>query len=206
MVVGVGITMRDWQTTRLVDLLRRQLDEAWRVIEPNLVGLTDDEYFWEPVVGCWGVRRRSEATTSLVWGKGEWVVENSWTPPSPPPFTTIGWRLMHAYDCTNDYVSRGLWLGPASWNDTEVPGSAAGAVEMMTSLISSVGDRLAALDDSALERGSEGDAERPAWAAVSFAFLELTHHCAEVGVLRSLFRAGAASAASGNVCGVSTAR
>src|SRR5215471_124332 len=45
------------------------LDRAW-------LGLADDELFWEPVAGAWGVRRREDCTT----------VE---------PLTTIGWLFWH---------------------------------------------------------------------------------------------------------------
>ncbi|BBY63001.1 hypothetical protein MHEL_12440 [Mycolicibacterium helvum] len=35
-----------------------QLDWHWRnVLRPGLAGLTDDEYFGEPVNGCWTVHR-----------------------------------------------------------------------------------------------------------------------------------------------------
>ena len=125
----------------------------------------------------------------LVWGKGEWVVENSWTPPSPPPVTTIAWRLLHGYDCQNDFIARGLHLGPQDWNDIGVPGHAAGAVALMSGLLRRIDGRLAeaGTDDERLRRPADGD-DRPAWAAVSYGFLEATHHCAEIGVLRDLYR------------------
>jgi hypothetical protein len=181
------VHVRDWDTTRLADVLRWQLRDAWAVIERNLEGLTDEEYFWEPASGCWSVRRRSETTAPLVWGKGEWVVENSWNPPSPPPVTTIAWRLLHAYDCLNDFFARGLHLGRQDWNDIEVPGEARGAVNLITDLAGRIDETLATVEDELLRRQAEND-QRPAWAAVTFSFLEATHHCAEIGVLRDLFR------------------
>ena len=49
--------------------------------------LTDDEFFWEPVPHCWTVRRD---------GRGHWAPDYPEPPhPEPPPFTTIGWRLVH---------------------------------------------------------------------------------------------------------------
>jgi len=179
--------VRDWGTTRLADALRHQLTDAWAVIEPNLAGLTDEEYLWEPpgASGCWGIRLRDEAAAPLVWGKGEWVVESSWEPPTPPPFTTVGWRLMHGYDCLNDYFARGMHLGLKDWNDIEVPGHAAEAVALMTDLVLTIDETLGAIDDELLRRQAEHD-PRPAWATVQFGMLEATHHCAEVGVLRSL--------------------
>lgn len=29
-------------------------------IRPRLTGMTDDEYFWEPVAGCWSLRPDTE--------------------------------------------------------------------------------------------------------------------------------------------------
>ncbi|HEX7166409.1 MAG TPA: DinB family protein [Acidimicrobiales bacterium] len=189
--MGSDKHVREWSTTRVADVLRWQLRDAWAVIEPNVRGLTDEEYFWEPAPGCWGVRRRSEATAPLVWGKGEWVVENSWNPPSPPPFTTIGWRLMHGYDCMNDYFfGRAMRTGEQDWNDIEVPGHAADAVALLADLVARIDGTLREIDDEVLRSpaDSDGDDPRPAWAAATFAFLEATHHCAEIGVLRDLYR------------------
>lgn len=60
------------------------------------------------------------AATELVWGKGDWIVENSWDP--PPPVTTISWHLMHGYDCLNVYVGRGgLHIALQDWNEIEIP-------------------------------------------------------------------------------------
>nr|BFE77476.1 hypothetical protein GCM10020093_000770 [Planobispora longispora] len=43
-------------------LLTEQLDWHWENhLRPGLDGLTDDEYFWEPVDGCWSVRPRGAA-------------------------------------------------------------------------------------------------------------------------------------------------
>ena len=39
-------------------LLVGQLEFYWDVhLRPRLDGLSDEEYFWEPVEGCWSLRR-----------------------------------------------------------------------------------------------------------------------------------------------------
>ena len=49
----------DW-THELVE----QLDLHWTShLRPRLDALTDEQYLWEPVAGCWSVRPRAEATT-----------------------------------------------------------------------------------------------------------------------------------------------
>ncbi|MBC8076520.1 MAG: DinB family protein, partial [Chloroflexales bacterium] len=45
-------------TPRLVSLLA-QFDFARERLANRLVGLTDDEYLWEPVPHCWSIRPRS---------------------------------------------------------------------------------------------------------------------------------------------------
>ena len=45
-------------TAQLAD----QLDWHWRnALRPRLEGLTDDEYFWEPVRDCWTLHRDGAA-------------------------------------------------------------------------------------------------------------------------------------------------
>ena len=59
-------------------------DYSAGVLLDRLQGLTDDEYFWEPVPGCWTVTRDDEG----------WAATND-PEADPAPFTTIAWRLWH---------------------------------------------------------------------------------------------------------------
>src|SRR5688500_4963295 len=67
-------------------LLLAHLDCAWDLLRPRLDGLTDEEYLWEPVPGCWSVRRQDDGTVQVDWAAPA---------PDPPPFTTIAWRICH---------------------------------------------------------------------------------------------------------------
>ncbi len=81
----------DW-TRELVE----QLDWHWRVqLRPRLEGLTDAEYLWEPVPGCWSIRPRGEAVSAMAAGAGDWVADIEFPEPDPAPVTTIAWRLGH---------------------------------------------------------------------------------------------------------------
>ncbi|GGW99066.1 hypothetical protein GCM10010297_21210 [Streptomyces malachitofuscus] len=62
------------RTDRL-GLLLDQFDQAREMAEVRLTGLGDDEYRWEPVPGCWSIRRRAEAVTPRAFGPGEWVLD-----------------------------------------------------------------------------------------------------------------------------------
>jgi hypothetical protein len=71
------------------------LQRAWH-------GLSDDELFWEPIAGSWGVRRRAECQTPTPFGDGDWVVDfdadlvmAAIQGNAVEPLTTIGWLMWH---------------------------------------------------------------------------------------------------------------
>jgi hypothetical protein len=68
--------------------LSGQFDLQWNLAHgPSLETLTDEEYLWEPVPGCWSIRPTGPG------GCGEF--EQAWPDPEPAPVTTIAWRLSH---------------------------------------------------------------------------------------------------------------
>src|SRR2546421_10657716 len=88
--ISLGSVNIDWPTQ-----LAEQLDWHWdNHLRPKLAGLADDEYFWEPVAGCWNVRSRSLGDTAAP-GSGSYTVDFAWPEPNPAPVTTIAWRLAH---------------------------------------------------------------------------------------------------------------
>ena len=64
-------------------------DYVWTRLTERLGGLTDEEYFWEPVPGCWSLRQDSSGRWRLDGGGGGGPA------PDPVPVTTIAWRLGH---------------------------------------------------------------------------------------------------------------
>ncbi|GAB3470131.1 DinB family protein [Actinophytocola sediminis] len=63
------------RTDRLGVLLD-QFDRAREMAQVRLAGLGDEEYLWEPVAGCWSIRRRDAAVTPRAFGPGEWVLDS----------------------------------------------------------------------------------------------------------------------------------
>lgn len=122
-------------TQEVVSLVLDEFDLAHGLLHERLAGLTDEEFFWEPVVGCWTVRRKrpdDQYVTDYgqvgINGKGEWVSDYAIPDPAPPPFTTIAWRLVHiAYDAWmwEDHV---FGDGRLFWDDYEIPHDADSAV------------------------------------------------------------------------------
>jgi hypothetical protein len=65
--------------------LTKAFDYAWDRFLGRLEGLGDAEHFWEPVPGCWSVRRGAD---------GRWAMDGG-PAPEPAPVTTIAWRIGH---------------------------------------------------------------------------------------------------------------
>ncbi len=167
------------------------LDEAWLVIEPNLDGLTNAEYLWEPEPGWWSVRHVEGVRTSACWGAGDWRVEVDFEQQNPPP-TTIAWRLMHAYDCFRDYTGQALGQPPVDWNSIVVAAEATEAALMMRNALHEAKQQLLGTSDEQLTRKTASDDAAPQRRPVQLlnkAFVELISHTAEVGTLRAMYRA-----------------
>jgi hypothetical protein len=71
------------------------LNRAW-------TDLTDDEFFWEPLPGSWGVRQRNECRTPTPFGKGDWVADfdadvagRAVLGEATEALTTVGWLMWH---------------------------------------------------------------------------------------------------------------
>jgi hypothetical protein len=63
-------------------------DHVWDRFNDRLEGRDDDEYFWEPVAGCWSLRRQTDGSWALDGDDGASVGAD-------PPLTTIAWRVNH---------------------------------------------------------------------------------------------------------------
>jgi hypothetical protein len=179
----------DWNS-ELLD----QLEQHWaNQLRPRLEGLTDDEYFWEPVPGCWSIRRRAEATTPLAAGHGELVIDFALPPPDPAPVTTIAWRLAHII--VGCFASRAAahFGGPAAAPWTwEYAATAAGALRQLDEAHDAWVNGVRSLDTDGLARlcgPAEGPfAESPMAALVLHIHREVLHHGAEVSLLRDLYQ------------------
>ena len=105
-------------TDQLVDQLAFQWDGYFR---PRLDGLTDEQYLWEPVDGCWSIRQRSEAVTSHAIGEGPNAIDYVVPEPEPAPFTTIAWRMGHmsigvfGERASNHFGDKDVSYGATAW-------------------------------------------------------------------------------------------
>jgi DinB superfamily len=177
--------------------LAEQLDWHWQnQLRPRLAGLTDREYFWEPVRGCWSVRKRGTSTAPRAAGAGEYQYEFAYPSPepNPPPVTTIAWRLAHVIVGVFGARNAGHFGGPpVDWGTFDYAGTAGEALVQLDSAYDTWIKGVRGLGDDGLARQC-GPAEGP-YAEYSLAALvlhinrEALHHGAEIALLRDLFRA-----------------
>lgn len=177
-------------TARLVG----QLSFYWDFhLAPRLAGLTDDEYLWEPVEGCWSLRPT---------GDGRWHLERGSTEPGTGPLTTIAWRMTHVTVEVLESRYRAFFggEGPDQWAPGErlldagaLPGTADAAVAELTAAYGRWRDAIAALPEEELLRplGPKGAdfAADPMAELVLHLNREVMHHGAEIALMRDLYAA-----------------
>jgi hypothetical protein len=160
-------------------------DYVWDRFTARLSGLTDDEYRWEPVDGCWTIRRDE---------RGTWVLDGppaGAAEPDPPPVTTIAWRIGHVGGSALPGFAARLFpdLGPT--DGPALPGSVAGVPDFLDASYRWWRAGLAGLTDAALAQPLG-----PAWGPYSESSVadlalhvldEVVHHAAEIALLRDLY-------------------
>lgn len=177
----------DWSA-----LIVGQLEFYWDVhLRPRLDGLTDDEYFWEPVEGAWSVRPDKD---------GHWVLDSASPEPVPAPVPTIAWRMMHL-------AAEGLYnrasaffgddpFGGIDMNDprrvpVDLPANAAGAIAFLEGAYTTWYAGISALTTEQMTRelGPKGGrfASDSMAALVVHLNREIMHHGGEIGLLRDLY-------------------
>jgi hypothetical protein len=179
----------DW-----VQQLAEQADWHWRVqLRPRLDGLTDDEYFWEPVGGCWNVRRRGQGAAPISAGSGDFTIDFAWPQPEPPPLTTISWRLAHVIvGCLVMRTASHFGGPPADYDTFPYAGTADAALGQLDEAYGNWLDGVRGLGADGLARPcgpAEGPfADAPMAALVLHINREVIHHGAEISLLRDLYQ------------------
>ncbi len=179
----------DW-THELVE----QLDWHWQILRRRWESLTDEEYLWEPVDGCWSLRPRADAVTPMAAGAGDVVADFQDPEPQPAPVTTIAWRMGHiAIGVFGTRAADHFGDGDVGYLSTEWSLTARGGLDLLDRHYDAWMGGVRKLDTAGLERPC-GPAEGP-YADYPFASLvlhisrEAIHHGAEINLLRDLYRA-----------------
>jgi hypothetical protein len=172
-----------------------QLEWHWdNQLRPRLDGLTDEEYFWTPVPGCWTISHRGQSTAPISVGAGEFTMDYAMPPNDPEPVTTIAWRLAHII--VGVFASRNAthFGGPATdWPSWEYAATAAGALKQLDEVHAAWIAGVRGLGDEGLARcvgPAEADgeyADMPMASLVLHIHREVIHHGAEIALLRDLY-------------------
>jgi hypothetical protein len=164
-------------------------DEVWRRVNARFDGLSDDEFHWEPVAGCWSIRERSDGT---------WAADGAPQRLDPEPFTTIAWRLWHLIDMYGENRAP-MWLGVPQQGDAiglddphgAPPSNAADALVLLDRAHARWDAHLALANDELLAEKigpvAGRFAESSKGAYVLHMLDEFVHHGAEIALLRDLW-------------------
>ena len=163
-----------------VELLREELEDAYRMIRDRVEGLADEEFWWAPVDDAWTVRETEHGT---------WAADYEEPDPDPAPITTIGWRLVHVAECKLMYHEYAFGEARLTWPELDSPHTATDAITSLERGHRLLVQSLDGLDDPALHRPVKTNwgESWPAWRI----FWTMTHHDlwhgGEIGALRDLF-------------------
>lgn len=178
----------DWNA-ELVD----QLESHWQhQLRPRLDGLTDAEYFWPPVPGCWTIRRRGESPAPVPPGAGEFTMDDARPQDGREPVTTIAWRLAHLIDVFGSPAAAHFAASPGSQPAIGYSGTAHGALRQLDDGHDGWVRDVRALGTAGLAR-PQGSLSPPEYAAaplarlILYTNLEVIHHGAEICLLRDLY-------------------
>ncbi len=182
--------MADRPTTDLRVAVLDVFDDVWSTMIARLTGIPTDEYLWEPAPGCWSVRAGTDGCPRVDGFRTREL--------DPAPVTTIAWRVHHiAVDCLDSYSQRAFGRVGASvagdeWH-LDPARAAADAERAWACFRSGAGDRTQ--DEWWHELGDEwGPFERHSLLdLVLHALHEVTHHAAEIALMRDLYAGGVVS-------------
>jgi DinB superfamily len=178
----------DWNA-ELVD----QLESHWQQqLRPRLNGLTDDEYFWQPVPGCLTISRRGRNSAPVSLGEGEFTMDYAPGPHDREPVTTIAWRLAHLIDVFGPAAVPHFGDGGDGHPAVHYPGTAEGALRQLDDGHDAWITDVRGLGAAGLAR-PQGALSPPAFAdapmarLVLYNHMEVIHHGAEICLLRDLY-------------------
>jgi hypothetical protein len=178
----------DWNSEVL-----NQIETHWQQrLRPRLDGLSDEEFFWQPVPGCWTISRRGESQAPISYGSGEFTWDYGPKSDDSEPMTTIAWRLGHVIECLAS-MNGSHFGGPQTSVETiAYPGTAREALQQLddsyavwVSGVRSLGNAGLAQPQGAKSPAEFADA--PVARLVLYTSVEVFHHGAEICLLRDLY-------------------
>jgi hypothetical protein len=194
---------------------RFTLNRAWN-------GLTDDEFLWEPMPGCWTVRPVEETRTPTPFVVGAWAADfdvdlaaasNPSEGKVTEPLTSIAWLFWHIGSMPGRTAQLDFLGGDrtteSGWTSPYIAGhpiftTADEAVGAMRAGWRQIGAALRSASDEQLEHpvrfwGYGGPGPMGTGAQVIASVLnEVSHHGTQICVLRDLYRLRAGASIEDN--------
>lgn len=172
----------DTECMNVMASLLRTMDDTWDQLSGRLEGLAVNEYLWAPVADCWTVRSVNGVATA----------DRAETDPVPAPVTTIAWRMWHlSVDALDSYSSRVFDRTGTGLTGRQFVLEPEAAMALLT-------DAWDVFRTGIESVGSDGLADLlgPTWGPYAdsnhldlalHAHREMTHHGAEIALLRDLY-------------------
>lgn len=155
--------------------------ETYGRLRSRLEGLTDDEFFWQPIAGCWTIYQDP---------RGRWTYHYAIPDPVPAPVTTLGWQLVHLATCKVMYHEWAYGAARLTWPELEIPHTAASAIGLLDQGHALLQDDLHGLQESDLDapRNTNWGEIWPAWRIFWVLVDHDALHGGVIGYLRDLYR------------------
>jgi hypothetical protein len=167
------------------------LESHWQHrLRPRLDGLSDEEYFWQPVPDCWTISRRRASTAPMALGSGDFTWDFGET--GTEPVTTIAWRLAHLTVGFAEMTGTHFGGPPTRAATFDYAGTAEQALRQLDHAHDEWVVGVRGLGDTGLA-APQGPTVPPEFAdapmarLVLYTSVEIVHHGAEICLLRDLY-------------------
>ena len=156
------------------------MDQVYARVRARLEGLTDDEFFWQPVPDSWTIYQDR---------RGRWTYHYALPEPQPARVTTIGWQLVHLATCKLMYHEWAFGAARLTWPELEIPHTASGALALLEHGQALLQDDLEAASESQLDvpRRTNWGELWPAWRIFWTMIDHDALHGGAIGQLRDLY-------------------
>jgi len=149
-------------------------------LRARIEGLTDDEFFWQPVPNSWTIYEDRP---------GHWTYHYTIPDPDPAPATTIGWQLVHLGTTKVMYHEWAYGDARLTFPQIEIPTNASGALLLLEKGQSMLADDLRGTPEANLDEPRKtnwGDIW-PAWRIFTTMADHDAIHGGAIGYLRDLY-------------------
>jgi len=162
------------------ELLMATMRESYARLRARIDGLTDEEFFWQPVQNSWTIYEDTP---------GHWTYHYAIPEPKPAPTTTIGWQIVHIATSKVMYHEYAFGAARLTFPQIEIPSTAQGAIKLLSDGHQLLVDDLRGTQDPLLDepRKTNWGEMWPAWRIFTTMIDHDAFHGGTIGYLRDLY-------------------